>query len=137
MVNYMTLEVSIFFHLFQNIREVFICIAPSCNCFTVCKKNDCAKIRFHQENRKRVFVNTTFSANFGCAGIIAWHSNLTLTLRSWIIIVELTFTISDDIINTFSPIAIELFEHFQATNNTVLFLSFSQKMRHPTTCNLP
>lgn len=137
MVNYKTLEASIFFHLFQNIREVFICIAFSCNCFTVCKKNDCAKIRFHQENRKHVFVNTTFSANFGWARIIACHPNLTLTLRPWIIIVEPTFNISDDIIHTFSRIAIELFEHFQAIINTALFLSFSQKMRHPTTCNLP
>ncbi len=137
MMNYMTVEVSIFFHLFQNIREVFICIASSCNCFTVCKKNNCAEIRFHQENRKHVRANTKFSANFGCARIIACHSNLTLTLRSWIIIVEPTFIISDDIIHTFSPIAIELFEHFQARNNTVLFSSFSEKMRHPATCNLP
>ena len=137
MVNYKTLEASIFFHLFQNIRELFIGIPFSCNCFTVCRKNECAKITFHQENRKYVFINTTLSANVGWVRIIACHPNLTLTLCLWIIIVEPTFNIGDDIIHTFSRIAIELFEHFQAISNMVLFLSFSQKMRHPTTCNLP
>jgi hypothetical protein len=43
---------------------------------------------------------------------------------------------NDDVIHKFWSAAIELFEHFQTIINTVLFLSFSQKKRHPTTCNL-
>ncbi len=47
-----------------------------------------------------------------------------------------TFITSDNIIHTFWPAAIQLFEHFRAIVHMVLFLSFCQRMRHPTTCYL-
>jgi len=137
MVNNEIIEMSMILHLFQNIWKSFICIPYSYNCSAALKRNDCIKTRFHKQNCKHVFANRTLSTNFGWVRIIACHPNLTLPLRLWIIIIEPTFNISDDIIHTFSPIAVELVEHFQAIINTVLFLSFSQKMRHPTTCNLP